>query len=448
MTVLLAAGLLAACGGGGGSGGSSNGNGGDSAANSGPPPAASLSDMARLGQTLFADTRLSASGQQSCATCHVASRAYAGDDGLSAPLGGADRAQSGLRNGQALTYAQYAPAFSFDSDGAPSGGFFRDGRSLSLADQATKPFLTPFEMANGSADEVLARLLTRPYLDQFKQVFGADAVRDGATALQNIGFALAQYEKEDASFHPFDSKYDAFLKGQATLDAQELNGLALFNNAAKGNCTACHSATPAANTPALFTDFSYDNIGIPRNWKIPANVSGNPLPAGIEKNGALSGAVYDYYDLGLCGPVRADLAASTSLCGGFKVPSLRNVALTAPYFHNGVFETLEEAVAWYITRDTQPARWFVRADGTPDDLYNDTPEAYRGNVNQAEVPYLAAGSPRLTDAEIADVVRFLCTLTDGYDPAHPENYRIPAQCHATAASVAATLAAPPSYITP
>jgi cytochrome c peroxidase len=311
-----------------------------------------------------------------------------------------------------------------------------------------RPAAVFFAMANASADEVLVRLLTRPYLDQFRQVFGDGALRDGETALQNMGLALAQYEKEDASFHPFDSKYDAWLKGQATLDARELNGLALFNNAAKGNCAACHPSAPTASTPALFTDFSYDNIGVPRNWKIAANVNGNPLPAEVTASGAPPDAAYGYYDLGLCGPLRADLAASTGLCGAFKVPTLRNIALTAPYFHNGVFDTLEDAVAFYITRDTQPARWFVRADGAPDEAYNDTPEAYRANVNITEVPYLAAGSPRLSNAEIADVVHFLCTLTDGYDPAHPQNYRVPAQCNATAGSVAATLAARPAYIKP
>jgi len=424
---------LAGCGGGG-----DDGSSGNSAATA--PVAGSLSAMARVGEKIFSDTALSASGRQSCATCHVESRGYAADDGLAVPLGGPNMDLPGLRNAPSLTYMQFTPAFSVQPDGTPVGGFFRDGRAASIADQAEQPFITPFEMANASADEVLARLLTRPYLSDFKAVFGGSSVTDATTALHNIGQALAQYQKEDPSFHRFSSKYDAYLNGTAQLTPQELNGLALFNNPAKGNCTACHVSTPTATTPALFTDFTYDNVGIPRNWKIAANVDGNTLGYVPRNGAALGDPGHDYYDLGLCGPLRAEFAGRTSLCGAFKVPTLRNIALTAPYFHNGVFDTLEEAVAWYITRDTDPARWYRKADGTPDILYNDLPVAYAGNVNVSEVPYIPSLAPNLSDGEIADLVRFLCTLTDGFDAANPSAYQPPAQCQSTAASVAATRA--------
>jgi cytochrome c peroxidase len=396
--------------------------------------------MAQVGQKIFSDTALSASGKQSCATCHVASRAFAGDDALPVPLGGPNMDLPGLRNTPALAYNQFTPTFSIGTDGKAVGGFFRDGRSPSLADQAEHPFTTPFEMANASADEVLARLLTRPYIDEFTAVFGKGSAQDATTALHNIGQALAQYQKEDPVFHPFSSKYDAYLKGTAQLTPQEYNGLAIFNNPAKGNCTACHVSTPTATTPALFTDFSYDNVGIPRNWKIPANLDGTTLDYVPGNAAALGAPNRDYYDLGLCGPLRTDLASRTARCGGFKVPTLRNIALTAPYFHNGEFDTLEEVVTWYITRDTNPARWYTRPDGSPDIPYNDLPTAYDGNVNVREVPYIPSLAPTLTDSEIADLVRFLCTLTDGYDPANPSVYTVPAQCNSTAASVAATRA--------
>lgn len=398
--------------------------------------------MAQLGEKLFADTALSASGKQSCATCHVASRAFAGDDPLAVPLGGPNMDLQGLRNTPALAYNQFTPGFGFQSDGTPFGGFFRDGRSGSLADQAEKPFFTPFEMANATPEELLGRLLTRPYVEEFKAVFGKVSVEDATTALHNIGQALAQYQKEDPAFRQFSSKYDAYLKGAATLTPQELNGLALFNSPAKGNCAACHVSTPTATTPALFTDFTYDNVGIPRNWKLAANADGK-APDYVPKNGtALGDPNHDYYDLGLCGPLRDDLASRKALCGAFKVPTLRNIALTGPYFHNGVFDTLEEVVSWYITRDTDTGRWYTKADGTPDIPYNDLPTAYAGNVNVTEVPYIPGLAPTLTNSEIADVVRFLCTLTDGYDPANPSAYRVPAQCNATAASVTATRAGP------
>jgi len=405
-----------------------------------PPPDARLSAMALVGEKMFSDTALSASGKQSCATCHVASRAFAGDDPLPVPLGGPGMDLPGLRNTPSLAYAVLTPAYHVESDGTAIGGFFRDGRAASLADQARMPFLTPFEMANASPDEVLARLLTRPYLADFKAVFGEASVQDATTALRNIGQAIAQYEKEEPAFRPFSSKYDAYLAGNARLTPQELNGLALFNSPAKGNCTACHVSTPTATTPALFTDFSYDNVGIPRNWKIAANLDGTTLGY-VPKNGtALGEPNHDYYDLGLCGPLRTDLTSGTGNCGAFKVPTLRNIALTGPYFHNGAFDTLEEAVAWYITRDTDPGRWYRKADGTPDILYNDLPTAYRNNVNVSEVPYIPSLAPTMTNSEMADLVHFLCTLTDGYDPANPSAYPVPAQCNATAESVAATRA--------
>ncbi|MFJ1251951.1 cytochrome-c peroxidase [Cupriavidus sp. CuC1] len=429
----LAVALLAGCGGGSDS---------SSTSSSATPAANSLSAMAQVGEKIFSDTALSASGKQSCATCHVQSRAYAADDGLAVPLGGPNMDLPGLRNAPSLVYTQFTPAFSFPAGGKAVGGFFRDGRSASLADQGEQPFVTPFEMANASADEVLAKLLTRPYLADFKAVFGQDSVKDATATLHNIGQALAQYQKEDPSFHPFSSKYDAYLKGSVALAPQELNGLALFNNPAKGNCTACHVSTPTATTPALFTDFSYDNVGIPRNWKIAANIDGNTLDY-VPKNGTALGAPnHDYFDLGLCGPLRTEFSGRTSVCGAFKVPTLRNIALTGPYFHNGVFNTLEEAVTWYITRDTDPARWYVKADGTPDIPYNDLPTAYGANVNVTEVPYIPSLAPNLTNSEIADLVRFLCTLTDGFDPANPSAYPVPAQCQSTAASVAATRAGP------
>ncbi|SOZ17560.1 cytochrome-c peroxidase [Cupriavidus taiwanensis] len=432
MAAMACALAVGACGGGGDSGGNSQATQ--------APAAGQLSAMAQLGEKLFNDTALSASGKQSCATCHVDSRAFAGDDRLAVPLGGPNMDLPGLRNTPALAYNQFTPAFSIGADGKAVGGFFRDGRSPSLADQAEKPFFTPFEMANATPEELLGRLLTRPYLDEFTAVFGKASVQDATAALHNIGQALAQYQKEDPAFHQFSSKYDAYLKGATALTPQELNGLALFNNPAKGNCTSCHVSTPTAATPALFTDFSYDNVGIPRNWKIPANIGGNTLDY-VPKNGtALGEPNHDYYDLGLCGPLRDDLARSTSRCGAFKVPTLRNIALTGPYFHNGVFDTLQEVVAWYITRDTDPARWYTKADGSPDVSYNDLPAAYGSNVNVSEVPYIPGLAPTLTNSEMADLVHFLCTLTDGFDPANPAAYRVPAQCNATADSIAATRA--------
>ena len=423
---------------------------------------------------MFDDQALSASGKQSCGTCHVKSFAYAADpatdQGLPVPLGGTAFNLVGLRNAPSLMYASFTP--SFDADNI-IGGFFRDGRASSLEVQAEQPFITEFEMANKDAAEVVQRLQTRPYLQDFIALFGAAVLSDPQTALQDIAKAIAAYETEDATFHPFSSKFDYWQQGQAQLSAQEANGLALFNNPGKGNCTACHpSQRQSYSEHPLFTDFSYDNIGIPRNWKIPANtpnpvspIDGTPLDYVTLPANVPADSEYAYYDLGLCGVLappaddphpRPVFTSVTSLCGQFKVPTLRNIALTAPYFHNGIFGSLREVVQWYVTRDINsnvgnnplpqpnpysPAylgadSFYVAADGSPDALqYNDLPLDFDANVNIAEVPYTpptfqGGQAPTLSAAEIDDVVAFLCTLTDGYDPTNPAAYVLPAQCAA------------------
>ncbi|MFD2270118.1 cytochrome-c peroxidase [Undibacterium arcticum] len=175
--------------------------------------------------------------------------------------------------------------------------------------------MAPHEMANAGKAEVVASLRRAPYADAFRQAFGATILDDADAAFERIAFALQQYQKEDPAFHPYDSKYDQFLAGKTTLAPAELRGLALFNAPKKGNCAACHtSAKGADGASPLFTDFSYDNLGVPRNPKIAATRD----PA--------------YFDLGLCGPDRTDLANRVDLCGAFKVPTLRNVATRQAFF--------------------------------------------------------------------------------------------------------------------
>jgi cytochrome c peroxidase len=217
-----------------------------------------------------------------------------------------------------------------------------------------------------------------------------------------VVFALQQYQKEDSEFNLFDSKFDYFLAGKVALTEQEQRGFAFFNNPNKGNCAGCHpSGRSADGTPPLFTDFTYDNLGVPRNYAIPATADAS------------------YFDLGLCGPDRTDLVDThPELCGAFKVPSLRNVALTAPYFHNGKFNTLRDVVSFYVRRDTHPEEWYPLNSGGGADKFDDLPPQYRGNVNTSEAPYnrQLGEQPALTSDEIDDVVAFLNTLTDGYQP--------------------------------
>lgn len=360
-----------------------------------------LSAAAQLGQAIFHDSALSASGRMSCASCHDPARGHASPFATPVAFGGvgfpADRsdAASGLRAAPAIRYLRYNSGFRIEADGTPRGGFFWDGRANSLAEQAQKPFLAANEMANANAADVVAKLARAPYAERFRQVFGEDILSDPNRALERMGFALERYQLEDADFAPFSSKFDAVNAGRARFSDAELRGLAWFNRRDKGNCAACHPSTKPANAPAaLFTDFSYDSLGVPRNAAIAANR--DPL----------------FFDLGLCGPARGELSARTDLCGRFKVPSLRNVALRTHFFHNGRFDSLAEVLRFYVTRDTQPSQWY------PGPVYDDLPAAMRGNVNVSEGPYnrRPGQAAALTDAELSDLLAFLNTLTDGYTP--------------------------------
>ena len=393
LAVTASAFCLMACGG--------NSSGADNSASPGPT-AQVLSAQAVLGEKIFKDVSLSASGRQACISCHVADTGHAGPNALSAQLGGPGLDQQGVRAAPGINYLAFNKSFHFEADGTPTGGFFWDGRATSLQGQASEPFFNPKEMANASVDELALKLSRAPYAAELQAMFGADIFKRPADALARITLLLQAYQLEDDDFKPFSSKYDEFLRGKASLSDQELRGLAWFNAAGKGNCASCHPSAKAADGSfPLFTDFTYDNLGVPRNQALKHNAD----PA--------------YFDLGLCARGLGDLTTRTDLCGAFKVPSLRNVALRKVLFHNGRFSSLKEALSFYVTRDTDPARWYSqsgnKADGTVN-KFDDLPAAYKGNVNVTEVPYnrKPGDAPALSDAEIDDVVAFLGTLSDGY----------------------------------
>ena len=358
-----------------------------------------LSEKAALGEKIFEDVSLSASGRQSCASCHSPDVGHAPDNSLAVQLGGPLLDQPGNRVAPGLNYLSSNTAFHFDDEGTPTGGFFWDGRAASLQAQASGPLLATNEMANASVAHVVAKLSLASYAEEFKRVFGADIFTRPDEAMAQLTLALQMYQLEDTDFRAFSSKYDQFLRGRVALSEQEARGLELFNSPSKGNCAGCHPSEKGADgSHPLFTDFTYDNLGVPRNTALAQNAD----PA--------------FYDLGLCG--RADLASRTDLCGAFKVPSLRNVALRKVYFHNGRFTTLKDVVTFYVQRDTHPEKWYpLNADGTVN-KFDDLPPQYHANVNTAEVPYdrVLGDAPALTDAEVDDVVAFLRTLSDGYRP--------------------------------
>ncbi len=366
-------------------------------------------EMSALGRAMFFDPGLSASGKMACASCHSPDHAYGPPNGLSVQLGGLAGHDSGLRAVPSLRYLQTAGSFSehhHDNDGndsedaGPTGGRTWDGRADSAHAQAAAPLLSPFEMANASEADVAARLRRAPYADRFRAAFGPAALDDDRQAFRLAGLALEVFQEEPKEFAPYDSKYDAVLRGQTRLSVQEARGLATFEDPNKGNCASCHiSRITEDGAFPLFTDFGHIALGVPRNAALPANAD----PA--------------FFDLGLCGPLRTDLKDHADYCGRFRTPSLRNVATRQVFFHNGVFHTLEDALRFYALRDTQPERVYPRDAQGRVQKFDDLPEADRGNVN-TEAPFgpRPGNRPVLSDGDIRDLVAFLHTLDDGWKP--------------------------------
>lgn len=463
---------LAACGGGGSSSPGDSSSGSTSGANP-----SSLSLAAQVGQQLFFDQNLSGNKNMACATCHNPAYGYGPPNSLAVQLG-SDPSVAGQRAVPSLRYKSMTPAYSdnaINPDGitqnAPGGGFMWDGRAPSLAAQAALPLLNPVEMNNTSAATVVQVVQNASYASLFKQAFGSSVFSDPATAFNDIGLALQAFQTEDPSFEPDSSKFDLVIAGTARLTAAEQRGLNLFNDTTSGaGCVACHYAASNFNgTAALMTDFTYQSLGVPRN---DTSIPNNPDPIPDNANPS-------YFDMGLCGPLNAgaynDHTPGTAnsgavpdpytgvnnpdpYCGRFKVPTLRNVATRNAFFHNGVFHSLTQVLNFYNTRDTNPEYWYPSTGGDSNNVtnnpayalqptyasgatvskYNDLPVAYQGNIDNelpmgqgqlvsgastalnGALPRVFHSTPQLTQQNIADLVCFLGTLTDGYQaPATP-----------------------------
>lgn len=360
------------------------------------PPASALS-AADIGKLIFHDVSLSASGKQSCASCHSPEHAHAQANALAVQFGGPLLNQAGTRAVPSIRYLADTPPLGFDEEGTPYGGFNHDGSVDTFAAQAERPLLAANEMANLTREAAVEKLRKADYAAQFRQVFGETSLDQVDAAFAALSLALERYQRDSPEFQPFSSKYDAYLAGKTQLSDAESRGLKLFNDEKKGNCAACHpSAKREDGRPPLFTDFTYDALGLPRNMEIAANADPN------------------YVDLGLCRSGRSDRASQDSACGKFKVPTLRNVATRQVFFHNGQIKALRDAVAFYVSRDTQPEHWYPRKADKSVAKFNDLPAKYHANVNAEEVPYggKRGGKPSLSDQEIEDIVSFLRTLND------------------------------------
>jgi len=376
----------------------------------------SVAQLTDLGRAMFVDTGLSASGRLSCATCHDPAAAFGPGARTPSPFADADPAHAGTRAIPSLRYAQFAGRFTehtlddeetHGADGGPTGGFTWDGRADTAREQARIPLFDAREMANADAAALARRVAAAPYAARFRRAFsapGRDVFDDAAQVVAWVALAFEVYGQAP-EFAPFDSRYDRFLAGRATLSPAELRGLALYRDPAKGNCDTCHPSRRSQNGRApLFTDAGFVAVAPPRRADLP------PLALAATVASRARGAEAD---LGLCRAGRAGLSDDPSFCGRFRTPTLRNVALRTSFFHNGSVRTLRDAVAFYATRDSDPARWYPRrADGGVR-AYDDLPPQSVPYVNR-EVPFepLPGGRPRLDDDEIDDLVAFLRTLTD------------------------------------
>lgn len=357
--------------------------------------AAQMQSKAELGRLLYFDTDLSLNKNQSCASCHTPA-GFADPNNAMDPANnvvslGSVTTLNGGRNAPSAAYAAFTPRFRWDPAMAMYiGGQFWDGRSATLTIQAQGPFLNPVEMAMPSKVAVLAAIASElninntAYTSLFSTVYGITldtllSTEDNIyinTVYVMVADAIAAYEKT-RELSKFSSKYDYYLAGMADLTPEEAEGLALFNG--QGQCSACHTSAPLTapngfTMPPLFTDFTYDNLGIPKSMNLL--IVNNPI------------------DNGLGG--RTDIAAMDPnglQLGKFKVVTLRNVELTAPYGHNGYFATLADIVSFYNTRDV--GNW--------------APPEVSNNLNTTEL-----GNLGLSPDDEAAIVAFMKTLTDGY----------------------------------
>ena len=403
------------------------------------PSVAPLSAMALLGRQVFFDRSLSSSGRLPCASCHSPQHFYGPPNAAPAMIGGPTLASQGVRAVPSLMYLERQPNFSIGPDNeenetvsltqmaalgetaartqktahdtaqtaanmVPQGGLFWDGRADTLQQQALVPMLNPLEMDGGNVAAIAARLQQSPYAAQMQQLFGPSIFADPQMAVAEALFSVARYQIEDPGFHPYTSKFDYWLEGKARFTPAELRGYQLFNNPEKANCGGCHLDQPTpGGRPPLFTDHQFEALAAPRNPALAANRDPS------------------YFDLGICGPWRADMRDQTQYCGMFLTPTLRNVATRHVFFHNGVFDSLQQVMDFYDFRDVEPQRVYPRgADGVVE-KYNDIPGKFQANVDVADPPFnrKPGDAPAMTPADEADIIAFLRTLTDGYRPGKP-----------------------------
>jgi cytochrome c peroxidase len=327
-----------------------------------------LSDSAVLGKKIFFDKNLSDPAGVSCATCHSPMTGFS-DPRHTAFSEGSTPGIFGKRNAINIAYnafGQNLHAVEIRGKMEETGGFFWDGRAEFLESQAISPLLNEHEMNNRTLYNVVNKLYRADYYPLFEKLYGQRPMRDSQMIMLCMILSLKTFQ-QSYQVNPFTSKFDFYLQHKVKLTSPEMRGYLLFTDEKKTKCSTCHVVKPEETTgKILFTDFSYDNIGVPKH---PSQLN-EPLDIGL--------AIAEHDTLEI---------------GRFKAPSLRNVAVTFPYMHNGIFTTLEEVLEFYNERDVNPKF---------------KPE-YLKTMNRDDM-----GNLKLNQQEIDDIIAFLKTLTDGY----------------------------------
>ncbi len=347
------------------------------------------SPLAALGELLFFETDLSKNGTQACATCHDPQTGFTDprDNGVEKMASLGDNGHSiGDRQAPSAAYALFSPAFHKTKEGKYKGGQFWDGRAATLADQAGGPPLNPAEMGIKDETAVIARLKTNPeYVSRFKANFGDGIFNDSKKAYAAMTKAIEAFE-QTAEFAPFDSKYDRYLRGEVKLSDQEELGRVLFFSQQFTNCNICHQLQKTPGTQKeTFTNYEYHNIGVPVNTALR------------NKTGVGKGAVDD-------GLLANPAVNEDSERGKYKVPTLRNIAITAPYMHNGVFKDLRTVIKFYNKYNSRSPN----AQINPETGQDWGPAEVAETLSEKD---LKVGDA-LDEKRINALVAFLKTLTD------------------------------------
>lgn len=344
-------------------------------------------DYKALGEVLFFDKSISFNKTQSCSTCHSPDTAFVDQRKNSANQmvsEGDNPHLHGNRNANTALYAMFSPNFHFDKKIQDYvGGQFWDGRAKDLAEQAGGPPVNPVEMGMPDKKAIVERLKADPtYYKPITDLYGESIWADTDKIYAIMEKAIGEFEKQEL-FAQFSSKYDRALKGEAELTALESKGKALFFDKTRTNCSNCHQSSEANSATETFTNYRYFNIGVPSNQEL---IKHNKLAADFVDNGLLDNPM-----------VKGDKKQK----GKFKVPTLRNISVTAPYMHNGVF------------RDLKTVLLFKDSFNNPNRKINpETGKAWeKAEYAQTINPDVLKAKP-FTDEEINALEAFLKTLTD------------------------------------